>query len=910
MEDVNTSNHLFLIGIDEYPRNPLKNCVSDLTALREVLVRRYEYDADHVKFLTNENATRSAILTTLEEYANENLGLGEGDTLTIAFAGHGHYDEDEGRNWWVCAPADGKNITDGDYLSQEGLFGKLNKLRCKHIFIIIDACFAGATLAGKFAQGKRSKDKLPAPFLLCSGGIQPVSDGHARSPFMERLINALDKNTQSGLFLDDLAKQVLTEPRWTSLQRPHDGQLDGCGVKSDRFFLPLRPEFAQTTASAVVPPIASTTQSIAERLRRGSRQRYDNLKKGRFKFLNIADILLTEGQLSIIEVQAALEKSNHQNTEKDTDKLYPLLKKLWKDRDFQPALLMGDGGMGKTTSCVHLWEWLNSSDDAPIPLYVSLNEYNAIDSERQKKHFIEDHIFQHYLGISEFASEAERRPYYDLLRQPTAEGEPVALLLLDGLNEVTRDRGWLEKEIREWVENFPGVQVVCTSRYDLRGFEAMKTFARIDLLDLTDAQKEQFLKNAHAKTGMSPQLPKNPALRKLLGNPMMLALYAMVGGHYAAHADTRRVHFLTNVSTTAELLWNFCEAQLAKQLDAHPEEKDKHWADFLVHHLLPSIAYRMERAEAFVAAENDFEKMVDEAFEDVERQKKRFFDAFSRFKNCFTNRRDVLKLKEQATKDENLAIERYVQVKDWLCHRLQLLVEEGGVLRFLHQNFRDFFAACHLRHAAHLALQHHELPAEWTERYLPIYLRRMVGELEGEHHFDPYKADKGNHKADNLLACLLKACRHRFHEEATQCAVWNAAMSIADVRGSLAGVDLSHLDLRRLYFNGMCLSHPLDHHRYLPARLEGSLLWSKHFFPQGHSEGVLSVSYSPDGKRVLTGSSDKTAKEWSVETGECLRTFENIPGLMVFGCDLRHLHPDSLITEEEKRLLRIYRAMV
>ena len=43
---------------------------------------------------------------------------------------------------------------------------------------------------------------------------------------------------------------------------------------------------------------------------------------------------------------------------------------------------------------------------------------------------------------------------------------------------------------------------------------------------------------------------------------------------------------------------------------------------------------------------------------------------------------------------------------------------------------------------------------------------------------------------------------------------------------------------------------------------------------QGHSSGVNSVSFSPDGTKVASGSDDETVKLWDVTSGECLQTLE------------------------------------
>ncbi len=42
----------------------------------------------------------------------------------------------------------------------------------------------------------------------------------------------------------------------------------------------------------------------------------------------------------------------------------------------------------------------------------------------------------------------------------------------------------------------------------------------------------------------------------------------------------------------------------------------------------------------------------------------------------------------------------------------------------------------------------------------------------------------------------------------------------------------------------------------------------------GHKRSVKAVTFSPDGRRLLTGGSDGTARVWDAATGECLRVYD------------------------------------
>ena len=49
---------------------------------------------------------------------------------------------------------------------------------------------------------------------------------------------------------------------------------------------------------------------------------------------------------------------------------------------------------------------------------------------------------------------------------------------------------------------------------------------------------------------------------------------------------------------------------------------------------------------------------------------------------------------------------------------------------------------------------------------------------------------------------------------------------------------------------------------------------------EGHFNHVISVSFSPDGTKVASGSRDRTVKLWDVMSGSCLQTLEGHSSLV------------------------------
>ena len=62
------------------------------------------------------------------------------------------------------------------------------------------------------------------------------------------------------------------------------------------------------------------------------------------------------------------------------------------------------------------------------------------------------------------------------------------------------------------------------------------------------------------------------------------------------------------------------------------------------------------------------------------------------------------------------------------------------------------------------------------------------------------------------------------------------------------------------------------------------------YVSSGHSDGVLSVAFSPDGKAIVSGSKDKSIKMWNPETGDVIRTLDGNRDMLLCMYILVHIY--------------------
>ncbi len=276
-----------------------------------------------------------------------------------------------------------------------------------------------------------------------------------------------------------------------------------------------------------------------------SRLHYEDLTgpDGRFRHLDISDIILQRPRAKQwLDAPVESDTPLDDNTGKRLT-LPDLLPLLWR-RSCKHAMVKGDGGMGKTVSLVRLWERLTDAYDAqkPVPLFIQLNEINTVPQDRRRESILEA-IAGNYLDHPNEDKETIRR----FLKEPGAGECPAVVLLLDGFNEVTVDKKPLVLELRQILEQWRGVQLLITGRHDMRGIYGWDQLQLLELRGLDAAHINRYLE------AQNRVMPTGP-LAELLGNPMMLTIYAAT----CEVRENTRGDFKENVTTGANccgILW-------------------------------------------------------------------------------------------------------------------------------------------------------------------------------------------------------------------------------------------------------------------------------------------------------------------------------------------------------------------
>lgn len=581
-----------------------------------------------------------------------------------------------------------------------------------------------------------------------------------------------------------------------------------------------------------------------------------------------------------IRIDTEEDESQTIDSDSSNDNLYKIIEQLWDIPGSCHCILVGEGGMGKTTHLLKLWEdFISDDENSPTPLYIRLDDYNRIEPDDAKglRNFVWNRIISDYLNcvpndqlINNLKNQFFKKIYFN------GKNCPSIILILDGYNEVIIDNSALIKCLNE-IRELWGVQIVISSRYDMRNYHNWTEFSKLTL-DLLKIEQITHFISSHGMEAHE-EIINN---RTLLGNPMMLTLYCGVDKEIKERKTNKDYSFFPDPQYKAEIIHNFIEANLSRfNRSKAATQTDQVLNRLYLKHLLPRIGYEiakkglsyMERSEVKSIITDELRMYCSDSFLD----RNSWFDKhFSKFQNRLTIEEPV-----NITKILNVFTDNYFLLREY----------SEGTFEFVHHDFRDYFAAEYIKEQIRIGGIYFK---DLSKRVFEANLRGMLGELTHEPRRRPTIKEgyvKGKVTKTILDDALISLRGVEIKNDDYR--LFNIVETLKDTRLDLSDTDFSGLDLRHIVFNNVRLGHGSLNCQIQGADLSRCKLSPSTFFPRWHSGHPLCVCYSPDGSKFVSGGEDGKIKIWDTFTGECLMTYEAFGGypitLVAYSPDGSHI---------------------
>jgi len=249
--DIYDNSWAVIIGIDKYQfSDPLHYAVKDAEAVRNMLINKFDYPEENIRYLTDEEATLSNIKLNLGEVATS---AGENDRILVFYSGHGQtlIGTDNSEKGYII-PYEGKQ--DNPYatgIAMDEILTTSQISKSKHMLFLMDACYSG--LMTEHVKGLQPQEEgyltkvanEQARQIITAGGNEPAIEGGRwnHSVFTKNLLSGLDDwdaDTDSDGYItaDELGtylrKQVTEDSN--NQQTPQKGRFMNSGTGEFVFF--------------------------------------------------------------------------------------------------------------------------------------------------------------------------------------------------------------------------------------------------------------------------------------------------------------------------------------------------------------------------------------------------------------------------------------------------------------------------------------------------------------------------------------------------------------------------------------------------------------------------------------------------------------------------------------------------
>ncbi|WP_297125551.1 NACHT domain-containing NTPase [uncultured Eubacterium sp.] len=499
------------------------------------------------------------------------------------------------------------------------------------------------------------------------------------------------------------------------------------------------------------------------------------------------------------------------------------------------ALIGLEGGSGKTTLLTKLFYfYLDNYGNKDyefnhyVPIFIDLNTISA------KNYPIERYIVREFYGETQIMTRNETDSRMQLIENEfKAEVErPEYLLILDGYNELPIDcKNVFDKQLEDYF-NYKNVRIIISGRWfdDRLFYDDLK---KVEVKGLTSNQINTFLKNNDIF-----ETKRSYALYKILSIPMYLKMYV----------DTEENE---NIQTKSDLLLKYMERQMLKDETSKSNDYIKIWNRICLKHFLPAVAYcfatNSKNDSTFSASIENIEELLDNILNNLLKERyRRYYGREYRdninminLKNC-----DVLDISDV--------------VIDYFTKTCRLLLKNiTGEYKFVHQIYRDFFAAYYIVEEIKMSICDKRICASLNKNFLSSEIIEFVVEILKEKA--PYyniNAKRWNYDCNenSMVYKLLDISRGL--KESNRILVANLIEILKYARSNdLSNCDFSDLDLTKSKL-ASCVFYHYDKMQKYSATFENSTINVENIFCEKHFAPIGAACIKDDNLAVF----DKSGK--------------------------------------------------